>query len=47
MRDFVHAAWLMEGSADFAATDQVDSSTGRDLRSRFYPRLVTSVLWLP
>ncbi len=45
-RDAVHARWLRTGSADFAATDQVDSSTGKDLGSRLYPRLVTSVLWL-
>lgn len=45
-KDAAHAAWLLNGSADFAATDQVDSSTGKDLGSRLYPRLVTSVLWL-
>lgn len=46
MRDAVHARWLRTGSADFAATDQVDSSSGADLGSRLYPRLVTAVLWL-
>jgi hypothetical protein len=45
-RDAVHARWLRTGSADYAATDQVDSSTGKDLGSRLYPRLVTSILWL-
>jgi len=45
MRDRVHAGWLRKGSADWAATDQVDSSTGRDLGSRLYPRLVTALLW--
>jgi hypothetical protein len=45
-RDAVHARWLCTGSADYAATDQVDSSTGKDLGSRLYPRLVTSILWL-
>jgi hypothetical protein len=45
-RDAVHARWLRTGSADYAATDQVDSSSGKDLGSRLYPRLVTSVLWL-
>jgi hypothetical protein len=45
-RDAVHASWLRNGSAEFAATDQVDSSSGRDLGSRLYPRLVTSVLWM-
>ena len=28
-RDAVHAHWLRTGSADFAATDQVDSRTAR------------------
>ena len=46
-RDAVHARWQRIGSADWAATDQVDSSTGADLGSRLYPRLVTAVLWLP
>jgi len=45
-RDAVHARWLKTGSADFAATDQVDSTNGKDLGSRLYPRLVTSILWL-
>lgn len=45
-RDSVHALWLRQGSAGFAATDQVDSTNGKDLGSRLYPRLVTSVLWL-
>jgi hypothetical protein len=46
MRDGIHARWLRTGCADFAATDQIDSATGGDLGSRFYPRLVTAVLWL-
>jgi hypothetical protein len=45
-RDAVYARWLRTGSADFAATDQVDSTNGKDLGSRLYPRLVTSILWL-
>ncbi len=45
-RDAVHARWLRTGSAQWAATDQVDSSDGRDLGSRLYPRLITSILWL-
>ena len=45
-RDAIHASWLKTGSADFAATDQVDSMSGKDLGSRLYPRLVTSILWL-
>jgi len=45
-RDAVHASWQREGSADWAITDQVDSSDGHDLGSRLYPRLVSSILWL-
>lgn len=45
-RDAVHARWLRTGSADYAATDQVDSSSGEDMGSRLYPRLVTALLWL-
>jgi hypothetical protein len=45
-RDAIHARWLRTGSADYAATDQVDSANGTDLGSRLYPRLVTSILWL-
>ncbi len=44
--DHIYAYWLRTGSADFSATDQVDSSSGKALGSRFYPRLVTSILWL-
>jgi xylan 1,4-beta-xylosidase len=44
-RDAIHARWLRTGSADYAATDQVESSHGKDLGSRLYPRLVTSILW--
>jgi hypothetical protein len=46
MRDAIHAKWLRSGSAQWAATDQVDASDGQDLGSRLYPRLVTSILWL-
>jgi hypothetical protein len=45
-RDAVHARWQRSGSAEYAATDQVDSGSGVDLGSRLYPRLVTSILWL-
>lgn len=45
-QDKSHADWLRKGSADFAATDQVQSDSGKDLGSRLYPRLVTSMLWL-
>ena len=45
-RDAAHVRWQCVGSADWAATDQVDSSNGKDLGSRLYPRLVSSILWL-
>ncbi|AEC01950.1 glycoside hydrolase family 52 protein [Parasphaerochaeta coccoides] len=45
-RDEHHWKWQFTGSAGTGMTDQVDSSTGRDMGSRFYPRLVTSILWL-
>ena len=45
--DAAHAKWQTQGNArDFAFTDQVNSATGDDLGSRYYPRGVTSVLWL-
>ncbi|HOJ98932.1 MAG TPA: glycoside hydrolase family 52 protein [Termitinemataceae bacterium] len=45
-RDGIHARWLRTSSAQWAATDQVESSSGKDLGSRLYPRLVTAILWL-
>ena len=45
-REAAHIHWQCNGSADWAATDQVDSSNGKDLGSRLYPRLVSSILWL-
>ncbi len=44
-RDAAHVRWQCVGCAEFAATDQLDSSTGADMGSRLYPRLVSSVLW--
>jgi len=45
--DDAHAKWQREGDCrDFAFTDQVRSSDGQDLGSRFYPRGVTAILWL-
>lgn len=45
--DAAHARWQRDGdSRDHAFTDQVHSSDGRDLGSRYYPRGVTAVLWL-
>lgn len=44
-RDAAHVAWQCNGCADYAATDQLDSATGKDMGSRLYPRLVSSILW--
>ncbi|MDX1932927.1 MAG: glycoside hydrolase family 52 protein [Capsulimonadales bacterium] len=45
--DQAHARWLREGEArNHAFTDQVRSTDGADLGSRFYPRGVTSHLWM-
>lgn len=44
-RDAAHVKWQCNASADWAATDQVDSASGKDLGSRLYPRLVSSILW--
>ena len=45
--DDAHLRWQTEGECqNFAFTDQVESSSGRDLGSRFYPRGVTASLWL-
>jgi hypothetical protein len=46
--DAAHARWQRDGACrDWAFTDQVHSSDGTDLGSRYYPRGVTAVLWLP
>ncbi len=45
--DAAHVKWQTQGDArDWAFTDQVRSTDGKDLGSRYYPRGVTSVLWL-
>ncbi len=43
--DEVHAKW-QAGCGEACAVDQVDSEDGKDLGSRLYPRLVTSILWM-
>ncbi|WP_051935690.1 glycoside hydrolase family 52 protein [Deinococcus sp. YIM 77859] len=45
--DEAHVRWQQVGSAPHGPTDQVRSTDGHALGSRLYPRLVTSVLWLP
>lgn len=45
--DDAHKKWQTQGeSRNFAFTDQVRSTDGTDLGSRYYPRGVTAVLWL-
>ncbi len=45
--DQAHARWQREGGCrDWAFTDQIRSSDGKDLGSRYYPRGVTAILWL-
>lgn len=44
--DAIHAGWQCNESAEFAFSDQLDSVTGKPLGSRYYPRGVTSILWL-
>ncbi len=45
-RDAAHVRWQCVGCADWGATDQLDSATGKDMGSRLYPRLVSSILWI-
>ena len=45
--DAAHARWQRDGDCrDYAFTDQVRSTDGKDLGSRFYPRGITAILWL-
>jgi xylan 1,4-beta-xylosidase len=45
--DAAHARWQRDGNCrDFAFTDQVRSTDGGDLGSRYYPRGVTALLWM-
>ncbi len=45
--DQVHADWQrMPGCGEFAMCDQIRSDTGITCGSRYYPRGVTSILWL-
>jgi len=43
--DKVHAIWQANFS-ELCAVDQINSENGKDLGSRLYPRLVTSILWM-
>ena len=42
--DEAHVQWEIEGSKYFACSDQFAS--GRPIGSRYYPRIVASILWL-
>ncbi len=42
--DIAHGRWQREGSKYFACSDQFTS--GKAIGSRYYPRIVTSILWL-
>lgn len=44
--DRAHVRWQQEGCADWAFTDQVRSTDGAPLGSRYYPRGVSAILWL-
>jgi hypothetical protein len=44
--DEIHAAWQCNEHADFAFSDQLDSTNGKPIGSRYYPRGVTNILWL-
>ena len=45
--DAVHAGWQRQpGCGAFAMCDQIHSATGAALGSKYYPRGVTTLLWL-
>ena len=45
--DRVHAAWEQSpGCGAMAMCDQIQSETGIAIGSKFYPRIVTTILWL-
>jgi hypothetical protein len=44
--DAIHAAWQCNEFADFAMSDQLDSTNGKPIGSRYYPRGVTNILWM-
>ena len=45
--DAVHARWQKQpGCGAFAMCDQIHSATGAAIGSRYYPRGVTTILWL-
>jgi xylan 1,4-beta-xylosidase len=42
--DAAHVTWQVEGSSYWACSDQIVSGEGK--ASRYYPRIITSALWL-
>jgi hypothetical protein len=42
--DAAHVKWQVEGSAYWACSDQIVSGEGK--ASRYYPRIITSALWI-
>ena len=45
--DRVHADWQRQpGCGEHAMCDQINSETGVTCGSRYYPRGVTTILWL-
>jgi hypothetical protein len=42
--DAAHVKWQVEGSAYWACSDQIVSGEGK--ASRYYPRIITSALWM-
>ena len=45
--DKIHADWESRpGCGAFAMCDQIESDTGIAIGSRYYPRIVTAILWL-
>ncbi len=42
--DAAHVKWQTEGSSYWACCDQIVSGEGK--ASRYYPRIITSALWM-
>jgi hypothetical protein len=42
--DGAHVKWQVEGSSYWACCDQIVSGEGK--ASRYYPRIITSALWM-
>jgi hypothetical protein len=42
--DAAHVTWQVVGSAYWACSDQIVSGVGK--ASKYYPRIITSALWM-